>query len=240
MIDGTLQQQWNTNPIVSKNAQLDAMLSHYKFIDMGKISALLDGGKRALVTSLGLNPSKYECEIISIGNLGASIQPATSGQFVLILFPYTNINLLDNSLNVHTSNWSSKYAKCIPIGLGNTGSIKVDADADSFTIASSKYSCVFMEDKLQITDLNSTISIDMEGDNMRIAEGTTQVKMTTDSIDVVVAGEYDAQGELSSCSAQFKLDADGITLKANNLKIDGDVEITGNLSAADGNFTAEV
>ena len=230
----TLQETLQT--ILEPNAeQLTAtMLNRLGLIEIGRIHRVDDDGIHAIVDILSVQKKQVRCEIISIGCAENSMQKYEESQPVLVLYPCNAVTLDGYKINIANRPFNPKYAKCIPIGLNARGSVKLSALADSVHVTGTVYDAVFGKQNVQITnDDGFAVTVDCANNGVAIKADKTLVTIKESGVDVVVNGEWQYGQLVEGSGLQFKL-SDG------KVKIVGDLEVTGNLTAAGGNFEATV
>lgn len=223
-MDKTLQQTWQPTTSEDSNQLFEAALSRIALIELGLIEYIEDGGRYARVRILGAETKSLRCEILSIGNLSASIQSAEPGQSVLVLYPRNQVNVGDMKIPFGGKLYNADYAKCIPIGANGKSVVSVGNGSDGFTISSDSYTAMFLKDRVQIVDDKLGVSLDMDANTVAVTCGGSMIHVTEDSIELCAGGTW-LNGELQEGSGK-------------KIKINGDLEVTGNLTAAGGNFEA--
>lgn len=236
----TLQEQWQTNPIVGSLDITRNQLSKIRVVDIGVVELVLEGGTYAIVDLIDGSDTKLKCEVISIGSGNSNIQSITANQFVIVLFPKTPVDISNSGTDISAQNYSSNYAKCIPIGLHKSTSVGLDIGEDLVSITGKDYAANFGPSTLSILTDNLRIGYDATTKRVSVAAGNNIVSIDTDNIELVTNASYDAQGSLSGFKNRVLMNkTDGMTLSG-DVTIDGALTVTGDFSAADGNLTAEV
>lgn len=235
----TLAQKWQGNPIDNEYEIFASKLAYMDILDLGRVDAIVDD-THVLVRKLDLAQSKIECEVLSIGGMHNTLQSIELNQFVLILLPKTAVNVTEGGVNIRESVFSRNYAKCIPLGVPNNSNPNLTADDMGIVVTGKSYHCNFQDNEIRVQGEDMRVILDTDDNTATLAIKKNVINVTENSVEVVVNGTYDATGALTSSDVKLKLSSEGVEIQSQKFKFDGDVEITGNLTAADGNFTAEV
>lgn len=254
----TLAGDWGTRTPKTDKDVFRAYLESFSILDIGYITQLLDDNE-VMVKICDEANTTVRGELISIGYDKYTISGAANGQYVLVLYPKSNITMSDGIIHKDAPRYDSRYVKCIPIGLIGGGKVKFGVGAESIDISASSYLASFQEHSLQITGESITFILAEDCIGMRLGDNSLRIK--NDGIHILTKAEYnESTGAMSSCKASIdvkndgsisitsntdkftlEIDTDGkVTLKSTEgIKLDGDVVITGSLDVANGNFTVD-
>lgn len=252
-----LQTEWANAPIVSDLDLFRSQLSNVKLLDIGIITAILQNG-RVTVEVQDATHTQLECEALTVGNLDGQLIATQPGQYCMVVLPMSSLILATNEVYYGEMPYSKTHAKCIPITVTQDNAVKLSVLKDALMIGSSVYTVDFQNDSISFTSQNGQMSIDLVSGEFRVGNAASSVELKADGSVAVQIGAAYQKGELQSTKCAISIDKDGavsitngtnatvaidkdgkITLTTETLTIKGDVEITGNLKAANGNFTAE-
>lgn len=196
-----------------------SMLLKYAQIDLGVITDVNGNEAKVRLYSNGYD-EVVSCEIVSIGDNTGVLQGASVGQWALVFFPVTAIELEKNIVHREGQVADRRYGKAFPIGLPRSSLF-----AGNSTLGIGSTTLAFFDDALQATVGETTASINADG--ITIAKGDCGVVVSNDSVAV-------KKGE-----TVFTVTEAGVTVTAESLTLDGDVTITGSLDVANGNFKVD-
>lgn len=236
----TLTQDWQRD--IFSMVKFDEFLSNLKncrIADIGKIETIVDKGARATVRLLDGSNRLLKAEVF-----GTSVR---SGQFCLLIIPATPFDTAKNGLDVAERSYASTYAKCFPLQSPNFSSVHLKHDANSLVVTTPKYTLQYDDMGVSILDSNG-LSIALKDGALLVAnnDGSTDVSLDSSGMHINAGSTYSETGKESKTT--ISIDNEGnisianegnTTVTCTSLKIEGDVEITGNFSAANGNLTAE-
>lgn len=253
----TLAQNWQIDPTDDKSQNFLSQLLKFRLIDVGRVMQVYEEGLLADVKLFDDESSKVTCEVVSIGTDEASLQDIQIGQFVLVFYPASPVMLHDRTLDITAGVYSKIYAKCIPLGVSKSD-VGMNVAKDSIIFSAPDYNAYLRKSLISISSQNFNLQITPASNTLRINTPATNLVVDDTGVKIVRGAEWGTDGSLTNSKAtieindegvsvtqnkdnvELKITSDGVSVKTDKIKFDGDVEITGNLSAANGNFTAEV
>lgn len=218
-----------------------AQLKACKIVDIGRIKMLLKQGSQALVELCDGSKRTIAAEVISLGAFNHVLETPHSGQYCLLFFVATPISLVSHKLNMDATPYSYTTAKCLPIGVAGSTDVRLHSSEGALNIDSDGYIASFAANRIDIDSDTIDISLDTKSNELAVTtkDGATSLKINADGVNISTGNTYDASGKATS-KASFMLDKEGMLTYTGNMKIDGELEVTGNFSASGGNLTSEV
>jgi len=195
-------------------------------IDIGVLEQVYVDNIHGLIQLFNDTLDQVDAELCLISGLGQIAE----GQIGLVIYPKQSVEVATKLVDTSQPPYSPRYAKFIPLSTSPLYPVKVTNTAEGVSLGSKNYSICAGEEDITIASKNLNLDLDaIAGSVHAILQGTTdKLELTAGPEGIAVyAGDM-----------EYELSKDGIKLKG-NVTIDGDVAITGNFSAGDGNFTVD-
>ena len=197
-------------------------LNHLKafgIIDVGQLEQVYANKSTGLVRLFTENADTIDAEICTASGLGQS----SAGQLGLVIYPRSPVEFATQKVDLTADNYSSRYAKFIPLQLVGNSEVCISAEPDCINIGSKKYSITFGTSAVSIYSDNAQVSVDVDSATLYAKLGETQILANASSAEV---------------------ETEKLEIKTEKLKVDGDVVITGSLKVAEAslgqyNFTVD-
>ena len=198
-----------------------AQLKAFGLVDVGQLEQIYKDKHTGLIRLYTENADKINAELCLPSGLG-DIQ---AGQFGLVIYPRSPLEIFTTKVDLTEGAYSHRQAKFIPLQLAGYSTVNLGAAPTSINIGSKNYTCTFAEDDIQLFADNVQVSVDVKNKYLYAKLGDTQLLVNNDGVDVEAADEE-------------------VKVKAKNIKLDGDVVITGSLKVAEAglgqyNFTVD-
>lgn len=188
-------------------------LKAFGLVDVGQLEQIYPDKHTGLIRLYTENADKINAELCLPSGFG-DIQ---AGQFGLVIYPKSPLEIFTAQADLTDGAYSNRYAKFIPLQLAGYSSVNLGAAPTSINIGSKNYTCTFAEDNIQLFADGVQVSVDVSNKYLYAKLGDTQVLVNNDGIDVEAEDE-------------------SVKVKAKDIKLDGDVVITGSLKVAEAGF----
>lgn len=232
----SLQSQYQNNPIINDRTKFLAQLAMYKVVDIGQIQSLEPGGHYAIIKLDDDVGTTIRCELLSLGSAHGTLTSAMSGQFCLVFFTPSQLDMYTRTAGVGSPQYSMQYAKAIPVST-IAGNVHINATTESISIASSTYSMTFGVNQASLQSNKLAMIADMVNGAFTFSTENGNLEVKQDgSIKLIQGGQYDSQtGDLTSANATLDIDTSGnVSLQTGVSDGEAKCEV---VIAADGSIT---
>jgi hypothetical protein len=217
------QQTWQAS------GSSELFLGHLKnlgLLDIGILEQIYTDNIHGLVQTFNDSLDKLDVELCLFSGLGQ----ISVGQIGLILIPQQSVEVATHTKDITQPLYSRQYAKFIPLTSTVLLPVKLTNTPSGINLGSGKYSLTFGSDKIELISDDCTISLDVKTDELHVlcAKAADRLEF--------IANPTGLKTYLGDTT--LDVSSKGVKIKG-NITVEGDVTVTGNFSAGNGNFTVD-